>query len=517
MPTAGVASRISSPVLLGQHLTIADVVRVARHGAPVALSPLVKERVDASRRVVEEAASQGRPVYGLTTGVGELRNVFIPASQVRQLQTNIIRSHSAGVGEALDTEVVRALLLARAHCLSLGHSGVRFQLVQRLVDMLNLGLHPVIPCQGSLGASGDLAPLSHMALAVIGEGLVEWKGEVLPAAEALRRCHLEPFSLEAKEGLALINGTQVMTAILALAVADAHRLVQYADIAGALSVEALAGVDDPFQDQVHALRPHPGQRQVAQNLRELLAGSGIVAAARTPDHVQDAYSLRCMPQVHGATRDALAHVHRVVETELNSVTDNPLVYPDGQVISGGNFHGQPLALAADFLAISVAELANIAERRINRLVNPHLSGLPAFLARNPGLCSGYMVAHYTAASLVSENKALAHPASVDSIPTSADQEDHVSMGMIGARKARRILHNTQQVLGIELVCAAQAVEFREPALLGRGTRIAYEVLRRHLPPFEEHDRVVAHDLSIGLQLVTSGELLEAVKREVAIA
>ncbi|HXF82607.1 MAG TPA: histidine ammonia-lyase, partial [bacterium] len=438
---------------VGDALTIADVVAVARERAPVALSSRARAKMAASRAVVERLVREGAVVYGITTGVGELADVRISPAQSAALQVNIVRSHSAGVGEPLPDEVVRAMMLLRAHALALGYSGVREEPVALLLAMLNQGLHPVVPAQGSVGASGDLAPLAHLALTLIGEGEIrDAAGTVRPARAALAAAGLQPVVLAAKEGIALVNGTQLMTACGVLALHDAQLAAVCADIAGAMSCEALQALAGAFDPALHAVRPHPGQQASASNLRRLLAGSGMVSTP-APGRVQDAYALRCIPQVHGAARDALAYVRSTLETELNAATDNPLVFPDtGRVLSGGNFHGQPVALALDVLAVAVSALASIAERRIERLVNPHLSGLPAFLTPDGGVHSGLMLAQYAAAALVSENKVLAHPASVDSIPTSANQEDHVSMGSTAARKALTVVGHVQQVVGIELVC-----------------------------------------------------------------
>ncbi len=502
------------PIEVGEHLTIADVVRVARERAEVALSPCARERVARSRAVVEQLVREGRVVYGITTGVGELAGVRISPEQSAVLQVNIVRSHSAGVGEPLPEEVVRAMMLLRAHALALGYSGVREDILTLLLQMLNRGLHPVIPSQGSVGASGDLAPLAHLALTLIGEGEVSIEGRRKSGRDALSGAGLRPVSLSAKEGVALINGTQAMTAIGALAVFDAQRLATTTDISGAMSFEALQGLPEAFDPLLQRVRPHPGQQASADNLRQLIAGSEILARPRAGGKVQDAYALRCMPQVHGASRDAIGYAAGVVETEMNAATDNPLVFPEeGRVISGGNFHGQPVAIAMDLLAIASSGLAGITERRIERLVNPHLSGLPAFLTADGGLHSGLMLAQYTAAALVSENKILSHPASVDSIPTSANQEDHVSMGTIAARKAARVVSHAQQVAGIELICAAQALEFHRPARPGAGTRRAYDSVRDAVPRLED-DRVLADDLTRGAGLVRDSRLLASVEQAV---
>ena len=497
---------------VGEPLTDADVITVARERAPVALSPGARSRVRASRALVERLVREGRTVYGITTGVGDLAGVSISAEQTAQLQVNIVRSHSAGVGEPLPDEIVRAMMVLRAHALALGYSGVREELIELLLEMLNHGVHPVIPSQGSVGASGDLAPLAHLALAMIGEGEVQVAGSRLQADAALREAGLRPIVLAAKEGVALINGTQLMTACGALAVFDALGLAACADVAGAMTCEALQGHVEAFDGLLQGVRPHPGQQASAANLRRLLEGSEVLTGRHAQAKVQDAYALRCMPQVHGATRDALAYAARVLEIEMNSATDNPLVFADAErVISGGNFHGQPIALALDVLAIALSDLASISERRIERLVNPNLSGLPPFLTANGGLHSGFMLAQYTAAALVSENKVLSHPASVDSIPTSANQEDHVSMGAIAARKALRVLHHAQQVVGIELLCAAQALDFHRPLRPARGTQRAHDEIRAAVPPLAG-DRVLAPDLAAALQLVQNRAVVRAVEQ-----
>ena len=499
-------------VEIGEHLTLEDVVTVARERAAVALSPHARARVERSRAVVERLVGEGQAIYGISTGVGELAGVHISREQTAQLQINIVRSHSAGVGEALPDEAVRAMMLLRAHALALGYSGIRLQTLDLLIQMLNQAIHPIVPSQGSVGASGDLAPLAHLALAMIGESTATVNGHQVSSRDALAKVRLTPVVLSAKEGMALINGTQAMTALGTLAVVDAQRLADTADVAGAMTFEALRGRPEAFDALLHQVRPHPGQRASAENLRRLITASEILQQAPPRSKVQDAYALRCIPQVHGASRDAIAYARRVIEIEINSATDNPLIFPDDdRVISGGNFHGQPVALALDLLAIAVSGLANIAERRIERLVNPHLSGLPAFLTNDGGLHSGLMLAQYTAAALVSENKILSHPASVDSIPTSANQEDHVSMGMIAARKAARVLAHAQQVIGIELICAAQALDFHRPLRPGKGTGRAYDAVRRSVLPLKG-DRVLADDLAKSFELVRDGSVLAAAEQ-----
>lgn len=498
-------------VLDGERLTLDDVEAIA-DGARCTLAPRARRRTSESRRVVERAAATGDTIYGLNTGFGELADVRIPDDRLERLQLNLVRSHSAGVGAPLPERVVRAVLALRANCLARGHSGIRLETLERLVAMLEHGLHPIIPERGSVCASGDLAPLAHLALALVGEGEVVHEGRRQPSATALGRCGLAPLVLGVKEGLALINGTQVALAIGLLAELRAERLCRVADVTGAMSLEGLRGSHRPFDPRIHRARPHPGQRVAAANLRRLLRRSAIVRSHATCGRVQDAYSLRCMPQVHGAARDGLTHVRGILEVEVNSSTDNPMVFVErGELRSGGNFHGQPVSLALDHLAIATCCLATIAERRIERLLNPHLSGLPAFLARDPGLDSGLMMAQVSAAALVSENKTLAHPASVDSIPTSAGKEDHVSMGLHAALKASRVVDNVETVLAIELLCAAQALDLLHPLTAGVGAEAARRALRRVVPRLEG-DRVLAGDIDRARQLVAGGELLGGVER-----
>ncbi|MCC7053475.1 MAG: histidine ammonia-lyase [Gemmatimonadaceae bacterium] len=498
-------------VTVGAPIQIADVVRVARHHAPVQLATDARPRILESRAYVDALVAAERNVYGVTTGFGKLASVRIAAGDVRQLQRNLLVSHAMGVGTPLSTEVVRAMLLLRAQSLSFGCSGIRIEVIELLLECLNRGLHPVIPSQGSVGASGDLAPLAHMALPLIGEGRAEYRGEVLSGALALERAGLSPVVLEAKEGLALINGTQAMTAIGALVVHDAMRLATLADIAGAMSLEALKGTSVAFDARVMAMRPHPGAAAAAGNLRRLAANSPIHASHADCEKLQDAYSLRCMPQVHGASRDALTHVAAVVERECNAVTDNPLVFAaDDAVISAGNFHGQPVALVMDYAKVAIAELANISERRVEHMLDPAVSGLPAFLSRQGGLNSGLMISQYTAASLVSENKVLAHPASVDSIPTSANQEDHVSMGTTSARQCAMILENATWVVAIELLNAAQGLDFHQPLRPGPGVGAARDAIRAVVPPLES-DRVLTPDLEAVRTIMADGTLRRAVE------
>lgn len=495
----------------GDRLTLEALERVARGaGEPVRLAEGARWRMLRSRAIVEEAVRSGSIVYGVTTGFGRLADVAIPRERILELQLNLIRSHACGVGPPLPVEEVRAVMLMRANVLAKGFSGVRPEIVERLLELLNRGVHPVIPAQGSVGASGDLAPLAHLALVLVGEGEAQFDGRTVSGAEALREVGLEPLVLQAKEGLGLNNGTQVMTAIGALALLGAERAVETADVAGAMSLEGLRGTPDAFHPALQRARPHPGQAASAERLRSLLEGSEIRESHRHNDpRVQDAYALRCMPQVHGAARAGLAYVRSVLEVEANSATDNPLIFPDeegGLVLSGGNFHGQPVAQVLDLLAIALADLASMSERRIERLVNPDLSDLPAFLTPEPGVNSGMMLAQITAAALVSESKVLAHPASVDSIPTGASKEDHVSMGVTAARKARQVLRNTEAVLGIELMCAAQALEFLRPLRPGQGVEKAYAAVRERIAPLGA-DRVLAPDIEAAAALVRAGAFM----------
>jgi histidine ammonia-lyase len=505
------------PLILGDApLTLEGIVDVARRRRPVALGAAARDRIARARAVVdgiERGGDRAPAVYGVNTGFGFLADVRISAAQIRDLQRNLVRSHAAGVGPLLPTEVVRGMLLLRAAVLCTGHSGVRLEVAELLVAMLNRGVHPLIPSQGSVGASGDLAPLAHLALVVMGEGEAEHDGRTSDGRSALAAAGLSPIELGAKEGISLVNGTQLMTSLGALALVDAERLARTADLAGAMSLEAWKGTPRAFDPRIHAARPHPGQATSARNLARLLDGSGIVESHRDCGKVQDPYSLRCMPQVHGATRDALAYARRVLEVEAGSATDNPLVFPEAsELISGGNFHGQPVALALDFAAIAVAELANIAERRIEQLVNPHLSsGLPPFLVAESGLHSGYMMAQVTAAALVSENKILAHPASVDSIPSSAGREDHVSMGVHAADKLRRIVDNVANVLSVELLCAAQGIDLRAPHKPGKALQAAHAALRSAVPHLDA-DRPLHRDLATVRALIDRGVLLEAAQQ-----
>jgi histidine ammonia-lyase len=493
----------------GESLTLEDFGRVVLGGVPCRLGDAARERVAAGRRVVEAVLATDQAVYGLNTGFGDLARVRIPRDRLATLQERLVKSHAAGVGEPLPDAAVRGMLLLRANTLARGHSGVRPAVVERLLELLARDLLPVVPSRGSVGASGDLAPLAHLALPLLGYGRVRRDGREEPAAGALAAAGLEPLVLEPKEGLALINGTQAMTALLGLAVLEARRLVRTADLVGALSTDALRGTDAAFDERLHALRPHPGQRASAGNLWRLLQGSAIRESHRVGDvRVQDPYSLRCMPQVHGAVRDVLDDVERKVAIEMNSVTDNPLVFAGedggGELVSGGNFHGEPMALAADVLALALAELGSISERRTEKLTNTAFSGLPPFLVEDAGLNSGFMIAQVTAAALASENKVLAHPASVDSIPTSADKEDHVSMGMGAALKLTRIVGHVRIILAIELLAAAQGVDLLRPLRSSPALEAAHAEVRRRVPHWYE-DREMAPDIAAAEGLLR-GEL-----------
>ena len=482
---------------------------MAREGRQVALDPEAAERMRVSRAVIERLVEEGSTVYGVTTGFGDLANVRIEPEQVAELQRNLVRSHTAGVGEPLPADVVRAILLLRANALAIGLSGVRPELAELLCAMLNEQVHPVIPSRGSVGASGDLAPLAHLAAVLIGEGEADTHAGPMSGAEALSAAGLVPLELGAKEGLALLNGTQLMTAIAALVLHDGQRLAASADVIGAMSLEAMEGTATAFDEELIGVRPHPGQVAAAAHLRALLAGSEIAAShAESPHRLQDAYSIRCMPQVHGAVRDALDQLERVLAVEMNAATDNPLVLADGRVVSGGNFHGEPMALTIDYAKIALAELASISERRTARLVDAHLSGLPPFLSEAPGLRSGLMIVQYTAAALVNEMQTLAHPASVDTIPTSANQEDHVSMGATGALHLREVLEKAETVLAVEALCAAQGLDFRAPMRPGDGLARAHASLRERVPHLAE-DRSPSPDIAAVRELVHSGALLKA--------
>ncbi len=502
-------------VRIGDDLSFEDVSAVALEAARVEIAPGVAERMAASRRIVEDAVAEGRTVYGITTGIGQLANVRISPANAERVQRDIVRSHAVAVGPALPSAVVRAMLLLRARTFAFGISGVRFELVERLTQMLNAGLHPVVPAQGSLGASGDLALLAHLALPLLGEGRAELDGVEMDAADALEKAGIERLEPSYKEGLALVNGTEGMLALGILTWCGARRLGLSADIVGAMSAEACFATDQVFSDELISLRKHPGARAVAANLRTLLDGSAIVASHRDSEHlVQDAYSLRCIPQVHGAYRDGLNYVRASLEAELGSAIDNPTVLVDSnQVLSAGNFHGEALGLALDHLGLCLAGYATISERRLARLVDPNLNnGLPSFLTADPGMRSGFMIAQYTAASLASENRGLCWPASSDSVTSSAGQEDHVSMGMTSARRAAEILGNTEHVLAIEALAASQGLDLREDAP-APGTGAALQQVREVSPRLEE-DRPLAEDIGAARRLIAQGELVNAAEMAV---
>lgn len=496
-------------IINGNDLTLQDVINVSRNNYEVEISEEAEKRINKSREIVDRIVAEDKVIYGITTGFGKFSDVSISGEDCKTLQRNLIISHSCGFGNKLDIDIVRAIILLRANALSKGYSGIRLSTVKTLVEMLNKGVHPCIPEKGSLGASGDLAPLSHMVLPMLGEGEAEYKGKILNGNEAMEAAGIPIIELIAKEGLALINGTQVMTAVGTLALWDGINLIKSADIAAALTVEALRGVKDAFDIRTHSIRPHEGQLETAKNILALVEGSSLITS-QGEIRVQDAYTLRCIPQIHGASKDALNYVKHKVEIEINAVTDNPIVTEEGDVISGGNFHGQPMALSFDFLGIAMCELANVSERRLERLINYQLNDLPAFLVKHGGLNSGFMITQYAAAALVSENKILAHPASVDSIPSSANQEDHVSMGTIAARKAREIINHTQHVLGIELLCATQAVDFKDPNLLAPGTKNAYDKVRENIT-FMQRDRLIYKDMDKAKELISSKQILDSVE------
>lgn len=496
-------------ILNGKTLTVEDVAAVARRYEKVEIAPEARMRIDAARAYVDRKLDAGEVIYGLTTGFGKFSDTLVRREDTAKLQKNLIISHACGMGEPLPTEIVRAVMLLRLNALSAGHSGIRLFTMETFLNMLNQGVHPVIPEKGSLGASGDLAPLAHMVLPVLGEGKAEYRGQVYSGREAMERAGIPLIELAAKEGLALINGTQVMTAIGALAAYDAKNLMKTADIVAAMTAETQRCILKAFDPKVHELRGQIGQIKSARNLLRLLSGSGL-SSERIGGKVQDAYSIRCIPQVHGASRDAIGYVYDVVTREINAVTDNPVIFPEeDEVISGGNFHGQPVALALDFLGIALSELANISERRIERMVNPQLNyGLPAFLTKHGGLHSGFMITQYAAASMVSENKVWAHPASVDSIPSSANQEDHVSMGTTAARKARMILDNAEKVIGIELFAAGQAIWLSDEEKLAPVLKKVYALLREEVNPVEE-DIVMYEQMEKCDKMVKSGRIVSA--------
>ncbi len=493
----------------GESLNIEKVVMVARGMEKVELSEDARENMETSHRVLREIVESDRVAYGIKTGFGDLQNVIIPAEDVKRLQRNIVLSHAVGMGPYFSTDVVRASMLIRANALAKGYSGIRPVLVDTLVHMLNMGVHPMMPQKGSVGASGDLAPLAHMALVMIGRGEAEYRGEVLSGKEAMKMAGIDILELEAKEGLALLNGTPVMNAMAALATYDAENIVIHAHIAASMSLEALGGITAPFDRRVHEARPHRGQIHSAGIMRTLLEGSEI-SKNISEDRVQDAYTLRCIPPVMGAVIDALRYVRATVETEMNSATDNPLIFRNGDSISCGNFHGEPLALAMDFLKIALTDLGNMSERRIARLVDSHLSGLPPFLTENHGLNSGFMLTQYLAAALASENKVLAHPSSSDTIPTSANQEDHVSMGANAGRHLLQVVENVETIIAIELIAGAQGLELHG----GRPSKadsIVLSTIRSNIPHLKD-DREMRKDIQKALEMIKKREILETLEK-----
>lgn len=499
-------------IINGMNLTVEEVIRVARDGEEVSISPEAQAAVKKARDYVDKKLAENAVIYGLTTGFGKFSDTYISSEETADLQRNLIISHTCAMGQGLPIQVVRAAMLLRCNALSRGHSGIRPGTLNTLLSMLNKGVHPIIPEKGSLGASGDLAPLSHMVLTMIGEGTAEYKGEILPSKEAMEKAGIPLVQLAAKEGLALINGTQIMTAIGINVLWDAMDLAKTADIVAAMTAEALHGITKAYDHKVHDVRGHQGQKDTAANMLQILAGSEN-AKPVNPNKVQDPYSLRCIPQIHGASRDAIQYVYDAVTREINAVTDNPLIFPDeDEVISGGNFHGQPMALAFDFLKMAVAEYANVSERRSERLINPQLSeGLEPFLTKHGGVCSGFMIAQYAAASMVSENKIYAHPACVDSIPSSGNQEDHVSMGTTAARTAALIIDNSQKVLGIELFAATQAIWLRGEKNLSPTTKAVYEFVRKTVEPVDQ-DVVMHNELVKFDEMIKQHKVSEAAEK-----
>ncbi len=498
-------------IINGRDLGLKELVQVAREGYQIELSQEAIDNIKFSRSIVKKIIEEEQTVYGINTGFGKFSDIKISQEDCNALQRNLIISHACGCGPILPKDETRAIMLLRINALSKGYSGISLSTLNTLIEMLNRGVHPSIPEKGSLGASGDLAPLSHMVLPMIGEGEAEYKGRVMSGKSAMMEAGIEVITLSYKEGLALINGTQVMTAIGALAAYDAIKLTEISDLAAALTVEALRGIIDAFDPRVHSIRNHKGQIKTAENLLKLLKGSEFTSK-QGELRVQDAYTLRCIPQIHGASKDAVDYVKEKLAIEINSVTDNPIVTLEGDVISGGNFHGQPIALAMDFLGIAVAELANVSERRLERLVNYQLNDLPPFLTMEGGLNSGFMITQYAAASLVSENKILAHPASVDSIPSSANQEDHVSMGTIAAVKCRKILENTYRVVATEILAACQAIDFRKEERLGYGTSIAYNKIRENIK-FIDKDVIMYKEIDKCLEIIQEDSFIDFINAD----
>ncbi|MCK5164653.1 MAG: histidine ammonia-lyase [Desulfobacula sp.] len=501
-------------VLHGNDFFLEDLVQIARNNVGIKISVESESRINKARKLIEKWVKNGERIYGVTTGFGALSDVTISYEDTKKLQKNILLSHAAGIGKHMEDDVVRAMMALRINDFCRGNSGLRLETIEKLAQILNTGIIPVVPEKGSVGASGDLVPMAHLALVLIGEGEAFVDGKRMSGARALKKKSIKPLVLESGEGIALINGTQFMIALGCLALHDALNLCKHADIAASMSLETLMGTRAAFDPRIHNARPHTGQIKAADNMLRITENSGIISSHKDCSRVQDAYTLRCSPQVHGASWDAFAYVDKVVKVEMNSSTENPLIFTESEeFLSGGNFHGQPLALASDFLGIAIAELANISERRIERLVNPQLSGLPAFLIEDGGLNSGFMIAQYAAASLVSENKVLAHPASVDSIPTSANKEDHVSMGSIAARKCRDIVGNTEEVIAIELLCAAQGIDLFTNVKAGDGTLAAYEVIRSKVDYMKE-DRLLSADIAKVKKLLRSGSIVKAVEDKV---
>ncbi|MCP3941370.1 MAG: histidine ammonia-lyase [Desulfobacteraceae bacterium] len=501
-------------VLSGENFQLEDLVAIARHGVGIAISVESESRIHKASQLVDKWVRQGVRIYGVTTGFGALSDVTISLEDTKKLQKKILLSHAAGMGNHVADDVVRAMMALRVNDFCRGNSCLRLETIEKLAQLLNTGIIPVVPEKGSVGASGDLVPMAHLSLVLIGEGEAFVDGERMTGAQALAKRSISPLELAAGEGLALINGTQFMIGLGCLALSDALNLCKHADIAASMSLETLMGTRSAFDPRIHKARPHMGQIMAAQNMLKMTDNSEIISSHKDCSQVQDAYTLRCSPQVHGASWDTFAYVDRVISVEMNSSTENPLIFPDSEeFLSGGNFHGQPLALACDFLSIAIAELANISERRIERLVNPQLSGLPAFLVEDGGLNSGFMIAQYAAASLVSENKVLAHPASVDSIPTSANKEDHVSMGAFAARKCRNIVDNTEEVIAIELLCGAQAIDLFTNLKAGDGTMAAYEVIRSRVD-YRKEDKLLSTDIAKVKTLLRDGSIVRAVEAKV---
>lgn len=500
-------------IIDGNSLTLDDLIDIGKKQANISLSEHAKETVKVGRKVVDDIVSEQKIVYGVTTGFGQFSSVVIPIEQVEELQYNLLRSHAAGVGDYFPEDIARMIMVLRANVLAKGHSGITYEVLDLLIQMINKEIYPLIPEKGSVGASGDLAPLAHLALILIGEGKAFYQNEEGTGEQILQKAGLQPCRLKAKEGLALINGTQVMTAIGAKVLYQSFNLVKIADIAGALTLESLKGTANAFDERIHNQRPYQGQKQSAENLRTLLKDSQIMESHKGCGKVQDSYTLRCIPQVHGPIRDTLEYANNMLTIEMNSATDNPMVFSEqNELISGGNFHGQSVAFIMDYMKIAMSELGNISERRIERLVNPALSELPAFLVKNGGLNSGFMLAQVTAASLVSENKILCHPASIDSIPTSANKEDHVSMGTIAARKALEVVENIKNVLAIELLTATQAIDFQKPLKPAKALIPVIEEIRSHIPHWEK-DRYMAKDIKKMTDILEKNLILKAIKKE----